>query len=67
MKFEIIYHLEGTRKIEATVPDSVQLPDNWSDYSNEDKDSWIFANQSESKDIFEDIHHASAIGVEWAD
>ena len=67
MKFEITYHLEGTRKVEIVVPDSVELPDVWSDFTNEQKDAWIFSNQSEAKDIFEDIHHATAMSVEWAD
>ena len=67
MKFEIIYHLEGTRKVIATVPDSVPLPDEWSEYDNEQKDAWIFSNQSKSEDIFEDIHHATAMSIEWTD
>ena len=67
MKFEITYHLEGTRKVEVTVPDSVPLPESWSDYSNDEKDAWIFSNQTEAKDIFEDIHHATATDIEWAD
>jgi hypothetical protein len=67
MKFEIIYHLEGTRKVEVTVPDSVELPDVWSEFTNEQKDAWIFSNQTESKDVFEDIHHATATDIEWAD
>lgn len=67
MKFEITYHLEGTRKIEVVVPDSVPLPDDWSGFTNEDKDAWIFANQSGSKDVFEDIHHATATDIEWMD
>lgn len=67
MKFEITYHLEGTRKVEIVVPDSVPLPDDWANYTNEEKDSWIYTHQTESKDIFEDIHHATAMSVEWAD
>ena len=67
MKFEIIYHLEGTRKVEIVVPDSVPLPDDWSRLAPEDKDSWIYTHQTESKDIFEDIHHATATSVEWSD
>lgn len=67
MKFEIIYELKGTRKVEVVVPDSVQLPDDWSRYTEEDKDGWIYANQTESKDIYEDIDFAQAVLVEWAD
>ena len=67
MKFEITYHLEGTRKVEAEVPDSVELPDFWADFTNDQKDAWIFSNQSGSRDIFEDIHHATATDIEWAD
>lgn len=67
MKFEITYHLEGTRKVEIVVPDSVPLPDEWSVLANWEKDEWISANQTEVKDIFEDIHHATAMGIEWAD
>lgn len=67
MKFEIIYHLEGTRKIQVVVPDSVPLPDEWSEYNYEEKDAWIFANQSGTEDIFEDIHHANATSIEWTD
>lgn len=67
MKFEIIYHLQGTRKVEAVVPDSVPLPDNWSEMSEWQKDGWIFNNQTEVRDIFEDIHHAEAESIEWAD
>lgn len=67
MKFEIIYHLEGTRKIKVVVPDSVPLPDEWSEYDNEQKDAWIFSNQSGTEDIFEDIHHANAMSIEWTD
>ena len=67
MKFEITYHLEGTRKVEAEVPDSVELPDFWADFTNDQKDAWIFSNQITVRDIFEDIHHASAQSIEWAD
>lgn len=67
MKFEIIYHIEGTRKVEIVVPDSVPLPDEWSVLANWEKDEWISANQTESRYIFEDIHHAEATRVEWAD
>ena len=67
MKFEITYHLEGTRKVIATVPDSVPLPDEWAEYDNEQKDAWIFSNQSGTEDIFEDIHHANATSIEWTD
>ena len=67
MKFEIIYHLEGTRKVTATVPDSVELPDYWAHFTNEEKDAWIFENQSSSELAFEDIHHATATDIVWAD
>lgn len=67
MKFEIIYHLEGTRKVGAVVPDSVPLPDNWSEMSNEAKDSWIYGNQTSAELVFEDIHHATATDIVWAD
>lgn len=67
MKFEIVYHLEGTRKVEIVVPDSVQLPDYWAHFTLDEKGAWIYTHQSESKDIFEDIHHAVAMSVEWSD
>jgi hypothetical protein len=67
MKFEIIYHLEGTRKHTATVPDSVPLPDNWSEMSTNEKDSWVFDNQTHAELVFEDIHHATATDIVWAD
>lgn len=67
MKFEIIHEIKGTRKTEAVVPDSVQLPDDWSDRTTIEKDAWIYENQSASQLIFEDIHHAEAYSVEWMD
>lgn len=67
MKFEIIYEIKVTRKVEIVVPDSVQLPDDWSRLAPEDKDSWIYTHQSSSKDIFEDIDYATAMSVEWSD
>ena len=67
MKFEITYEIRGTRKVEIVVPDSVQLPDDWSRLAEEDKDSWIYTHQTSSKDIFEDIDYARATYVEWAD
>ena len=67
MKFEITYELKGTRKVIATVPDSHELPLNWGDWTDEDKDEWIFNRQSSSEFVFEDIHHAEAVSVEWTD
>jgi hypothetical protein len=67
MKFEIVYELKGTRKDVATVPDSVALPDNWSDYTLSQRDEWIYENQSSCEVVFEDIHFAQASSVEWAD
>ena len=67
MKFEITYKLEGTRKDIATVPDSLELPDNWADYTTIQKDEWIYENQTSHEIVFEDIHFAEAESVEWAD
>jgi hypothetical protein len=67
MKFEIIYEIKGTRKHIVTVPDSAELPEDWARYTQEDRDSWIFLNQSSAEVIFEDIDHAKAVSVEWAD
>lgn len=67
MKFEITYHLEGTRKMIITVPDSHELPENWADWLKCDQDKWIYSRQSASEFVFEDIHHAEAESVEWAD
>jgi hypothetical protein len=53
--------------VEVVVPDSIPLPESWSEYSNDEKDAWIFSNQSDVQDIFEDIHHATATDIEWAD
>lgn len=67
MKFEIVYEIKGTRKHLVTVPDSVELPEDWARYTQEDRDSWIFLNQSSAEIVFEDIDHAKALSVEWAD
>ena len=67
MKFEIIYQLKGVRKIHAVVPDSVQLPSGWEGWSPEIKNAWIYENQTSSEFVFEDIHHAEAESIEWAD
>jgi hypothetical protein len=67
MKFEITYELKGTRKVIATVPDSFELPLDWADWVENDKDEWIYNRQSAGEIVFEDIHHAQAQSVEWAD
>jgi hypothetical protein len=67
MRFEILYKVEGTRKVIATVPDTHELPINWGDWTDEDKDEWIFNRQSSSEFVFEDIHDVKTISVEWQD
>lgn len=67
MKFEIIYEVKGTRKIIAEVPDSKELPLQWSEWSLIAKNAWIYENQTSSDFVFEDIHHAEAESIEWAD
>lgn len=67
MKFEIIYGLKGTRKHIVTVPDRNLLPDGWSEYTLAQKDAWIYDHQTLVDVIFEDLHHAEAESIEWAD
>jgi hypothetical protein len=66
MKFEIIYQLKGTRKVIAEVPDSYELPLSWGDMSEADRDEWIYNRQNRGEIVIEDIHHAQADSVEWA-
>lgn len=67
MKFEIIYHLEGTRKVVITVPDKHTLPDDWDSLTKAAKDEWIYSRQSKSEITFEDIDHAEAVAIDWVD
>lgn len=67
MKFEITYTLQGVRKDTAIVPDSIPLPDNWSEWTPYDKDEWIYTNQTSHETTYEDIHFVSAEAVEWVD
>ena len=67
MKFEIIHEIKGTRKTVVTVPDSNLLPEDWSTLSLDSKDAWIYEHQLSNQVIFEDLHHAQAESIEWAD
>ena len=66
-KFEIIYEIKGTRKVNVTVPSMHKIPDDWSTLSTVEKDAWIYDHQSSSEVVFEDIHHAEAESVDWLD
>lgn len=67
MKFEIIYHLQGTRKMLISVPDSHQLPDDWDKLTRIQKDDWIYSRKSKSEILFEDIDSAEAVAIDWVD
>jgi hypothetical protein len=46
--------------MEVNVPDDVNMPANWQEMSNEQKDEWLFSVQTNSRLLMEDIDYAEA-------
>ena len=60
MKFRVSYLVSGMRVMEVNVPDDVNIPANWQEMSNEQKDEWLFSVQTNSRLLMEDIDYAEA-------
>jgi hypothetical protein len=60
MKFRVSYLVSGMRVMEVNVPDDVNMPANWQEMSNEQKDEWLFSVQTNSRLLMEDIDYAEA-------
>jgi hypothetical protein len=60
MKFRVSYLVSGLRVMEVNVPDDVNMPANWQEMSNEQKDEWLFSVQTNSRLLMEDIDYAEA-------
>jgi hypothetical protein len=60
MKFRVSYLVSGMRVVEVNVPDDVNIPANWQEMTNEQKDEWLFSVQTNSRLLMEDIDYAEA-------
>lgn len=60
MKFRVTYLVSGMRVLEVNVPDDVNMPSNWQEMSNEQKDEWLFSVQTNSRLLMEDLDYAEA-------
>jgi hypothetical protein len=60
MKFRVSYLVSGVRVMEVNVPDDVTIPNDWADMPNEKKDEWLFAKQTTSRVLMEDLDYAEA-------
>ncbi len=60
MKFRVSYLVSGMRVMEVNVPDDVNMPANWQEMTNEQKDEWLFSVQTNSRLLMEDIDYAEA-------
>jgi hypothetical protein len=59
-KFQITYLISGTRRVEVTIPEGTELPDNLAEMSNKEYDEWIYSVQSSKVTEWEDIDYAEA-------
>jgi hypothetical protein len=60
MKFRVSYLVSGMRVMEVNVPDDANMPSNWQEMTNEQKDEWLFSVQTNSRLLMEDIDYAEA-------
>ncbi len=60
MKFRVSYLVSGMRVMEVNVPDDVNMPANWQEMTNEQKDEWLFSVQTNSRLLMEDLDYAEA-------
>ena len=60
MKFRVSYSVSGMRVMEVNVPDDVNMPANWQEMTNEQKDEWLFSVQTNSRLLMEDLDYAEA-------
>ena len=60
MKFRVSYLVSGMRVMEVNVPDDVNIPANWQEMTNEQKDEWLFSVQTNSRLLMEDLDYAEA-------
>jgi len=60
MKFRVSYLVSGMRVVEVHIPEGTELPTNWADMTNEQKDEWLFGKQSTSRVLMEDLDYAEA-------
>lgn len=60
MKFRVSYLVSGMRVVEVNIPEGTELPTNWADMTNEQKDEWLFGKQSTSRVLMEDLDYAEA-------
>lgn len=63
MIFKVLYDIKGTRMHEVVVPDDVQLPANWKEMHFTEKDEWIYAHETSSRVIFEDVSDGVAVDI----
>lgn len=63
MKFNLLYEIKGTRLVEVTIPEGVELPKTWDAYSLVERDEWIYENQSADKVVYEDIDVSDVLTV----
>ena len=45
-KFQITYLISGTRRVEVTIPEGTELPENLAEMSLAEYDEWIYSVQS---------------------
>jgi len=60
MKFRVSYLVSGLRVVEVHLPEGTELPADWADMPNEQKDEWLFAKQTTSRVLMEDLDYAEA-------
>ena len=60
MKFRVSYLVSGMRVVEVHLPEGTELPDYWATMTNEKKDEWLFAKQTTSRVLMEDLDYAEA-------
>lgn len=60
MKFRVSYLVSGMRVVEVHLPEGTKLPEGWATMLNEQKDEWLFAKQTTSRVLMEDLDYAEA-------
>ena len=59
-KFQITYLISGTRRVEVTVREGVELPENLAEMSLTEYDEWLYSVQDSKVTQWEDIDYAEA-------
>jgi hypothetical protein len=59
-KFQITYLISGTRMVEVTVPEGIEVPENVAEMSLAEYDEWLYSVQDSKVQQWEDIDYAEA-------